>query len=109
MKRRTLNAVIVLGCLLTFMFLVGACGGDDEEQQQLDTDHRHVDYADYHGGCCANDSRCDGGHFGHDHIDGRGPSGGRYDVPICDRRRTVQYGKRVRRASIRRLFAAERR
>ena len=31
MKRRTLNAVIVLGCLLTFMFLVGACGGDDDE------------------------------------------------------------------------------
>lgn len=31
MKRRTLNAGIVLGCLVAFLFLVGACGGDGDD------------------------------------------------------------------------------
>jgi peptide/nickel transport system substrate-binding protein len=43
MKRRTLNAVIVLGCLLTFMFLVGACGGDDDESSSSSTSTQTTD------------------------------------------------------------------
>lgn len=31
MKRRTVNAFAVLGCLLAFLFLVAACGGDGDD------------------------------------------------------------------------------
>lgn len=31
MKRRTVNAFAVLGCLLAFLFVVAACGGDGDE------------------------------------------------------------------------------
>ena len=37
MKRRTVNAFAVLGCLLAFLFLVAACGGDGDEDDAAST------------------------------------------------------------------------